>query len=76
MTAQQDLSNILAVKILDTVRTVIPETQGYVFLVFKETEKEWSIERICVGRLSLQSCMVMQNALVDFIRDQWRGHLP
>lgn len=74
-TQQQDLNNILALKILDTVRTAIPETQGIAFLVFKASEKEWSIERICVGKLTLQSCIVMQNALRDFITDQWGGYL-
>lgn len=75
MPTQERDANVLAAKLLDTVRTAIPETQGFVFLVFKETEKEWSVERICVGKLTLQSCMVMQNALKDFITDQWRGYL-
>lgn len=74
-TQQRDVDTVLATKLLDTVRTAIPETQGFVFLVFKGTEKEWSVDRICVGKLTLQSCMIMQNALRDFIIDQWEGYL-
>lgn len=75
-TQQRDANTVLATKLLDTVRTAIPETQGFVFLVFKETEKEWSVDRISIGKLTLQSCMIMQNALRDFIIDQWGGYLP